>query len=153
MKSNPKPLKKVKRGALVKKAHALIRDIVLFRDKGCVCPPPQRGHTAIRQAGHVIRSVKGGTQFSLLNVHEQCSGCNQRHVRDWQIYQNWFLHKFGHMTWVLMCEESQSLGLKSYEITDLIEQLKLIKERQAREPNWKPYFSQSEILSGAWSAK
>lgn len=145
-----KNLKKIKHGTLVKKAHALIREIVIARDKGCVCPPPAKGHSAILQAGHVIRSVKGGTRQSLLNCHAQCSSCNQRHVYDWYVYQNWFMCEFGLSAWLLMCEESKDPGLKSYEIIDLIEQLKLIREKQIIDPEWKPYFSQREIVSGAW---
>lgn len=148
-----KPEKKPKHGALVKKAHGLIRDIVLLRDKGCVCPPPKHGHSATRQAGHIIRSVKGGSRFSLWNVHEQCSGCNTRHVRDWQIYEGWFIDKFGHGMWDYVRAESRNDGLKTYELLELIVQLEKILDMMKQFPDYKPYFTQNEILSGQWQFK
>ena len=52
-KKGRKPVKKVSsHGARKKVAHALLRDIVLMRDKECVCPAPKNGHSAILQAGH-----------------------------------------------------------------------------------------------------
>jgi hypothetical protein len=151
VKSKPKPLRKVKRGLLVRKAHALIREIVMLRDKGCVCPPPKKGHSSIRQAGHIIPSTKGGSRFSLWNVFEQCSSCNSRHTRDWQIYEGWFIDKFGHDRWDEVREESRNEGLKSTELQELLLQLEEILEVMDKFPEYKPYFSQNEILSGKWA--
>lgn len=164
----PKPVKKGKkqkktvkkvssRGALIKRAHSLMRDIVMLRDGGCVCPPPKNGHSAVRQAGHIIRSVKGGSRFSLWNVHEQCKNCNGRHVRDWEVYQEWFIRKFGNERWLLLLEEKRNDGLKNHEIEDISVQLQAIKEKQLLETElgkeFKPYYTQKEILSGAWKIK
>ena len=151
MYSKPKPPKKVKRGSLVKKAHALIREIVMLRDGGCVCPPPKNGHSSTRQAGHIIPSTKGGSRFSLWNVHEQCSSCNGRHTRDWQIYEGWFEDKFGHYMWKLVRQESEYGGLKSYELEELIVQLKKMLETMKDDDGFKPYYFQDEILSGNWA--
>lgn len=148
--SKPKPPKKPKHGALVKKAHALMREIVILRDKNCVCPPPKNGHSAIMQAGHIIRSVKGGSRFSLFNVHLQCSSCNSRHVYDWHVYEGWFEDRFGSMLWKTVRDESKNPGLKTYELQELIVQLEEILEKQKLNPEFKPYFTQQEVLNGSW---
>ena len=161
IRSKPKPEKKGKkkrksvrkvspRGVLVKKAHALMRDIVLERDQHCVCPPPEKGHSAVRQAGHIIKSTKGGCRWSLWNVHEQCSSCNGRHEMDWTIYQKWFMLEFSPVSWIDLLEEKKNIGLKNYELEEIIVQFQAIIEQQKLHPEWKPYFTQAEILSGAW---
>lgn len=161
----PKPVKKKKKNKTVnrkstieklrKEAHALMREIVLSRDNGCVCPPTQGGHTSIRQAGHIVEATNPGCRWSLWNVHEQCKACNGRHAMKgrWNVYQEWFERKFGSEKWLAILDEknSRNYGLKRYELEELIVQLKLIRSRQKSEPEWLPYFSQSEILSGAWS--
>ena len=159
--SKPKPEKKQKkgkkslkrvssRGALIKKAHALLRDVVLERDKGCVCPAPEKGHSTIRQAGHLIKSTKGAVRFDLYNVSEQCSGCNGRHERFDYYYTNWFVQTFGQAEYDRLCQDANKEGLKNYEIEEIIEQLTLIHNRQLEDKNFLPRFTQQEILSGAW---
>ena len=138
---------------LKKKAHAILREILLLRDKKCVCPPPEKGHTKVLQAGHLIPGTKGGTYFDLYNTHVQCSGCNGRHVRYEKYYVGWFIGKFGKSEYLRLCKDSENPGLKSYEMEEIIVQLGLMKERIERETDWKPYFTQTEILSGAWQIK
>ncbi len=161
----PKPSKSLKKGKKpVKKvsskrsrklvAHALLRDIVILRDKSCVCPPPAKGHSAVLQAGHLIPGTKGGTYFSLFNVFLQCQSCNQRHVHFPHYYTNWFIGEFGRIEYDKLCSESENMGLKSYEMEEMIVQLQAIKEKQLLaielEKYFKPYFTQREILTGAW---
>lgn len=155
--SKPKPEKKKSISSLRKQVHSIIRDIVIKRDGGCVCPPTQGGHTPIRQAGHIIESTNPGCRYSLWNIHEQCSACNGRHAMKgkWNVYQEWFERKFGSERWLAILDEknSRNYGLKIYELEELFEQLKAVQERQKQEPEWLPYFSQAEILSGAWKTK
>lgn len=159
--SKPKPLKVIKgkrakretRGDLIKEAHRLMRDIVVSRDNGCVCPAPHKGHSNVMQAGHLIKSTKGAVRFDLYNVHCQCSSCNNRHVHHEKYYTKWFVQRFGGAEYVRLCDLSDGLGLKTYELKELIVQLKLIREKQVAQPEFKPYFTQAEILSGAWSKK
>lgn len=146
----PAKPKRALHGVLRKRAHSIIRDIVLLRDGRCVCPPPQNGHSAVRQAGHIIPSVKGGSRFSLWNVHEQCSSCNGRHTSHWYIYEGWFIDKFGNDRWNLVRDESRNDGLKTPELEELIVQLDSILDRIKAFPEWKPYFTQNEILTGEW---
>ena len=167
IRAKPKPVKEIKpkkgvnkvssHGALIKKAHAIMRDIVMERDGRCVVDvPPLHGHTSTRQAGHLFASTKGSVRFDLWNVHEQCSGCNKRHsyAPGTHYYIDWFVGRFGKEEYHRIFMESNRVGsLKSYELEELIAQFKLIRERQLDDKDFKPYFSQAEILSGAWSMK
>lgn len=145
------------RGAVIKRVHALMREIVLDRDKGCVTPPPEKGHSPIRQAGHLIKSTKGNVRWDLWNVHEQCSSCNKRHNEQEHYYVAWFLKTFGQQEYLRLRDEAVGVGLKTYELEEYYLQLKEIRQRQLTaillgEP-FKPYFTQAEILSGAWKLK
>lgn len=142
-----------KANKLKKKAHAIMREILLLRDKKCVCPPPDRGHTKVLQAGHLIPGTKGGTYFDLYNVHIQCSACNGRHVRFEKYYVGWFIENFGKSEYLRLCKDSENAGLKIYELEEIIVQLGMIKERMEKDKSFKPYFAQQEILSGAWQTK
>lgn len=160
---NPKPkpvkvtktkrIKKPSRGSLVNQAHAIMRNIVVSRDNGCVCPAPNKGHSNVMQAGHLIKSTKGAVRFDLYNVHCQCSSCNSRHVHHEKYYTKWFVEKFGGEEYVRLCNLSDGVGLKTYELSELIVQLGLIRDRQLIDKDFKPYYTQSEILSGAWQKK
>lgn len=151
LKTKKRGVKKVSsRGSLIKDIHALMREIVIARDGKCVCPPPQRGHSGVLQAGHLIRSTKGATRWDLYNIHCQCSYCNGRHVHYEKYYITWFIKTFGGKEYVRLSELSDGVGLKTYELAELYEQLKAIRERQVNIEGFKPYFSQADILSGAW---
>ena len=133
-----------------------MREIVILRDGGCVCPAPEKGHTTILQAGHLIPSVKGGVRFDLWNVHCQCSGCNGRHARpsNTHYYTDWFTQKFGLNAYHELCSRSNGkYGLKSQELIELEGQLRLILSKTELDVKWKPYFTQQEILSGEWRLK
>lgn len=160
----PKPEKKIKKekksvrktsskNVLKKKAHALLRDIVILRDKHCVCPAPERGHSSILQAGHLIPGTKGGTYFDLWNVNLQCSACNGRHVRFEKYYTGWFVFEFGESEYLRLSSDADNLGLKPREIEYIIPQLIDIKSKLIENPDWKPRFTQQEILSGEWKTK
>lgn len=153
-KSKRKSVKKVSsRGQSVLQAHALLREIVIARDDGCVCPRPNKGHSSILQAGHLIKSTKGAVRFDLYNVHCQCSSCNGRHVHHEKYYTKWFVERFGGTEYVRLCNLSDGSGLKTYELSELIVQLKLIREKQIADKEFRPYYTQAEILSGAWEKK
>ncbi len=147
LKKTKKPLNKVSSfGARKKVAHALLRDIVILRDKECVCPPPEKGHSSVMQAGHMIRGTKGGTYFDLWNVHLQCKSCNRRHVDNEQYYVDWFLREFGVDQKLRLGKDSEKMGLKSYEMEEIILQLQAIKGKQMLAielgKEFKPYFTQ-----------
>lgn len=154
-KKSKKPVKKVSsHGARKKVAHALMRDIVILRDKECVCPSPKNGHSDILQAGHPIPGTKGGTYFDLYNVNLQCQRCNGRHVYYECYYTDWFLLEFGEIEYHRLKKDADNLGIKkSYEMEEMIVQLTAIKEKLLLNPEWKPRFTQAEVLSGLWREK
>jgi hypothetical protein len=154
LRAKAKSVKKVSsRGRLIAQAHSIMRDIVIKRDGFCVCPAPEKGHSDVLQAGHLIKSTKGSVRFDLYNIHCQCRSCNSRHVHYEKYYLKWFISKFGGDEYVRLCDLADGTGLKSYELEELIVQLKLIREKQIADKEFRPYFTQSEILSGAWSTK
>lgn len=168
MKPKPKPIKKIKpkkkyvkngkksaRQILETQLDEAVRAIVFLRDGCCVCPAPERGHTVIRQPGHLITRGKMSIRWDLRNVHEQCSACNMRHSRpnQWVYYDTWFVGKFGG-------DERERLGRdgqesRKYSIEELEEmlgQLRLIYSYQLDDRTFKPRFAQKQILSGEWRA-
>lgn len=161
----PKPAKIVKikkrrktseRKLLERKLDALCREIVLDRDIRCVCPPPSKGHSDTMQAGHLISRTKESVRWSLMNVHAQCASCNLLHEHFPHRYVNWFLGKFGIQHYESLClDADKSIKLQVYELQELYEQMKKIRqlqlERSLTGNPWRPYFTQAEILSGAWS--
>src|SRR3972149_7866962 len=150
-KKSNEPLKKVSsRDSLIKKAHAIMREIVIARDGGCVCPAPEKGHSDVLQAGHIIPSTKPGVRFDLDNVNCQCSSCNGRHGRYEYYYVNWFLFVHGEEKYDRLCKDADRGTLKTYEIEEIIVQLQAIRDRQAEDKEFIPRFTQQEILSGLW---
>lgn len=162
--SKPKPEKKVKakrvkkkteRKLLEQKLDKLVREIVLDRDVRCVCPPPSRGHGNVLQAGHLITRSKEATRWGLDNVHAQCNSCNILHEYMPHIYTNWYVINFGVEKFNSLCESAEKVQkLQLYELQELLEQMRRIRQKQNQATLmgevFKPYFSQQEILSGAW---
>lgn len=42
---------------------------------------------------------------------------------------------------------------QTYELLELLEQLRKIREKQVADKEFRPYYTQAEILSGAWELK
>lgn len=160
----PKPEKEAKtkkrkkvseRKQLEKKLDLLCREIVLDRDVHCVCPPPSNGHSSVLQCGHLITRSKESVRWDLRNLNAQCSGCNLLHEYNPHRYTMWFIHKFGLCVYEhLFVDADKITKLQVYELQELYDQMKKIREKQlisalSGEP-FKPYFTQKEILSGAW---
>jgi hypothetical protein len=127
----------------------LVKEIVLMRDGGCVCPSPVKGHQTTRTPGHLISRGKESVKWDLWNVHEQCSGCNARHEYYPEIFTAWFIRKFGGGAY----EELESRSYKVAKLTlDDLETLEfeLTEILKWQERGKKAYFTQREILSGEW---
>jgi len=134
---------------------ALVKEIVLLRDGGCVCPPPIKGHTQIRTPGHLISRGKESVKWDLMNVHEQCNGCNARHEHYPEIFTNWFIGQFGQDQYMKLVERSykvnkltlddlEEIEYQLTEIQKMVEFYKITGEVK------KPYFTQKQILDGTW---
>ena len=164
MVAKPKPVKKVKtkkrymkrgkktaRQLLEEALDVAVRSIVFLRDGCCVCPAPEKGHTTIRQPGHLITRGKMSIRWDLRNVSEQCSGCNLRHVHQYQYYNSWFVQKFGMEAWLLLNEDAEkSVKYSIEDLEEMLGQLRLIYSYQLEDKSFKPRFSQKQILTGEW---
>lgn len=163
MLSKPKPEKQDKtkkrkkrtsRQIIERKLDVLVREIVLLRDPACVCPSPQNGHSGVMQNGHLFTRSKKSLRWDLYNCNKQCSSCNLLHEYNPHRYVVSFIHKWGLCLYVDLYRESEKPSLlKTYELEELYDQLKEIQDKQKREPEWLPFFTQHEILSGAWKTK
>jgi hypothetical protein len=58
-----------------------------------------------------------------MGIHEQCSACNGRHVRFEKYYVGWFVKTFGEEQYLRLVADSDNIGLKTYEIQELIRKL------------------------------
>lgn len=148
-KGKGKPL--TPRQRLEKRADTLVREIVLDRDGYCVCPAPIKGHSNVFQCGHLISRGRESLKWCLFNCSVQCSGCNARHEHYPEIYTAWFIRTFGTEMYLSLEQESYIVRKLSIdELEYLISQLDSIHRRQMDRPDWKPRFSQKEILDGSW---
>lgn len=164
MKTYPKPEKKAKkirvkrlseRKSLVAGLDKAVREIVLERDAKCVLLPPQNGHSSTLQAGHLVTRGKMSVRWDLYNVNCQCSGDNLLHEHFPHKYTQWFLDKFGVDQYTRLCKDADSANkLQAYELKELLDQLKKIRQKQLvaslSGETFVPRFTQAEILSGAW---
>jgi len=158
MAAKPKPIKtkkpkrrkvKTPRQLAEIRLDALVKEIVLLRDGGCVCPPPIKGHTQIRTPGHLISRGKESVKWDLMNVHEQCNGCNARHEHYPEIYTNWFISQFGQDRYMELV--GRSYKIRKLTLDDLEElEFQLTEILKHTTKDRKPYFTQKEILEGTW---
>jgi hypothetical protein len=158
----PKPVKEKKTRKYRKKTakqkldinlNNLVRDIVFLRDKKCVCPPPANGHNSVLQPGHLISRAAKTVKWDLRNVHAQCASCNLTHEHRPEIYTKWFIKSFGLNAYEELVDDSKPGKIYPYEMEELYEELLKIKDKMEENPEWKPYFSQAYIMSGAWRAE
>jgi len=148
------PKKKTSRQLAEIRMDGIVKQIVLIRDNGCVCPPPIKGHSGYRTPGHIVSRVKESVKWDLYNVHEQCQGCNSRHEYYPEIYTNWFIENFGAPAYMRIVSDSYKVSKLTIDDLETLEYElnEILKILQGR-PDWKPYFTQKQIMSGDWSAK
>jgi hypothetical protein len=156
----PKPIKvlrakkrkkKTSRQLLEKQADILVREIVLKRDGFCVCPAPKNGHGNIRTPGHLISRTRRSVKWGLNNVHEQCQSCNFIHELRPEIFTSWFIRTFGTEAYQSLVMESENTDKLSVEqLQTLCDELSAIKSRQEHDKNFRPRYTQEEILNGSW---
>lgn len=68
------------------------------------------------QAGHVIPRGKRATKYDELNVHAQCAGSNKQHKYYPELYNGWFIMKYGGNTYLdLVLKSKQETKVPSIE--------------------------------------
>lgn len=147
-----KPLKaKHLRKALERLCDFIVREIVIKRDRFCVCPAPKDGHTNVLQCGHLITRSKESVKWDLWNCSCQCSACNGRHENFWFYYDNWFKREFGQeQRDRLGVDAERSWKLTIDELENLCDELTAIRQRQEIDKDFVPRYTQEEILLGTW---
>lgn len=131
----------------------VVREIVLKRDRFCVCPAPAKGHSDVLQCGHLITRNRESVKWDLWNCSCQCSSCNMRHSTStgWQYYDGWFIREFGREERLRIESDSRiSRKLSVEELETLVRELTAIKARQEVDKDFVPRYSQAQILSGQW---
>ena len=123
---------------------ALVKEIVLERDGGCVCPPPIKGHTEQRTPGHLISRGKESVKWDLMNVFEQCSGCNARHEHYPEIFTDWFIKKFGQVEYMALVERSYKVAKLTMEDLETLH----FNLTEVQKQKGKPYHTQKQLLKG-----
>ena len=156
----PKPTKKAKGKPRKKKTprqlaeirlDAIVKQIVLDRDGGCVCPPPLDGvHKGGRTPGHLISRVKESIKWDLLNVHEQCAACNSRHEYYPEIYTDWFIRNFGGGKYTALVERSYKVSKLTFDDLETLEIELTEVQKWQEQTGRKAYFTQRQLLSGEW---
>lgn len=141
---------------LVKLLDMICREIVLQRDGRCVCAAPSKGHSGVRQCGHLVSRTKESVRWDLYNTNEQCSSCNMLHEYNPHRYVVWFIGAHGESRYLDLTTRAEQVSkLQVYELRELYEQLQKIRYKQLETENdeapFKPYFTQQEIMSGAWN--
>lgn len=156
----PKPLKVIRpkkrkkksnRQLLEKQADILVREIVLQRDRFCVCPAPKNGHMDVLQCGHLITRGRRSVRYDLRNCNVQCAGCNARHEHFAEIYTLSYIREFGSESYQELVEESENfVKLSVEELEILCKELTAIRARQEVDKDFRPRYSQAQIMSGDW---
>lgn len=88
---------------LKKQLQAIMRQIVIARDGGCVTCPLWREllpkgwypNTDVLQAGHYYARGAKSIKYDLRNVHCQCRTCNSKHRYQPEAYTLYLTRKFG----------------------------------------------------------
>lgn len=154
VKKHKRPKKAEVRRLLEKKADVLCKNVVILRDGFCVCPAPKNGHSTVMQAGHLVTRSKESVKWDLYNVSIQCSSCNLLHEFTPHRYTQWFIDKFGISEYKRLCDDSENVvKLTLVQLEQLCCELEKIYECQQADRNFKPRFTQKEIMSGEWKLK
>lgn len=158
--------KKTPRQLIIKDLDTIVREIVFARDAQSVpliykTALDAQGayeytvnHSGIPQPGHVISRAKMGVRWDLRNVHKQDASDNLLHEFYPEVYNQWYIKTFGLDSWDELVNDSRPISKYSMDdLETLYFELTEIQKLQASHSDWKPYFTQKQIMSGEWSAK
>ncbi len=175
MPAKPKPTKadrpkkrkkKTPRQLIIKDLDTIVREIVFARDAQSVpliykAALDTQGayeytvnHSGTPQPGHVISRAKMGVRWDLRNVHKQDASDNLLHEFYPEVYNQWYIKTFGLDSWDELVNDSRPISKYSMDdLETLYFELTEIQKLQASHSDWKPYFTQKQIMTGEWSAK
>lgn len=156
--------KKTPRQLITRDLDTIVREIVFLRDNQSAplvykAALDAQGayeytvnHSGTPQPGHVISRAKMAVRWDLRNVHKQDASDNLLHEFYPEVYNQWYINTFGLESWNDLINESRVISKYSMDdLETLYIELTEIRKRLEENPDWKPYFSQREIMSGEWS--
>lgn len=155
--------KKTPRQKIERELDALVREIIMERDVNSV-PLSYRAkldeqgaveytinHSGVPQCGHIISRAAKPVRWDLYNCHKQDASDNLLHEYYPEVYITWFINSFGLQKWQEMVLDSRKVWKYSMDdLETLCFELTEIQKAQQGRPDWKPYFSQKEIITGDW---
>lgn len=121
--------KKSEKGKLIDKIHAEMRLIRLTQEPQCVTCGGTHGDSVL-QLGHLITRGANSTRFDWRNLHTQCRICNNIHEYRPEIYNNWFVNKYGLEEYNQLVYDSRQIKQwKMRELRDLLEEMKDFRKK------------------------
>lgn len=105
--------KKLPRKKIIKKLDFLVSQIVILRDKKCVCC----GSRERLQCGHYVSRRYNALRWDLTNCHAQCGGCNIIHNRNPMPYSKYMIESYG--SGILKELENKLIAYNGFKISDL----------------------------------
>jgi hypothetical protein len=114
-----------------RKLDALVRQIVIERDKSCVtCPlwkkykPDYQGHSLLT-AGHLLTRGKGIIKYDLRNIFCQCKTCNYLHEERPEFLTSYAISVLGKEVYdELVFIGNQAKPIKLWQLVELYDNLK-----------------------------
>lgn len=172
MTSKPKPTPKAKskkrkkktpRQLIVRDLDQIVKDIVFLRDPNSVPLVYKEAldaqgavgyiinHSGVAQPGHVISRSKVAVRWDLRNVHKQDASDNLLHEFYPEVYNQWYIRRFGLDSWNSLVNDSRKVWIYSMDdLETLYIELTEIHKTLEDYPAWKPYFTQAQIITGQW---
>jgi len=121
--------KKTPRQKIIDKLDEIVSKIIRLKEPVCVICSSNKNNGA----GHVFSRGSFSTRWDITedgNVHNQCWGCNFRHVRDQYPYFNWYVKKFGQEKFdALRVRSKTTVKYKTFELEELYRKLYKIYEK------------------------
>ena len=148
--------KKTPRQLIIRDLDNLVREIVFDRDLQSVPLVYQIKddilsvkHRGIDQPGHLISRAKIAVRWDLFNVHKQDANDNQLHEYYPEVYTQWFIGQFGSDEYQRLVNDSRVITKYSMDDLETLF-MELVEIKKWQETGGRAYFSQRQIISGAW---
>lgn len=113
------------RQTIEKKLDSLVKQIVILRDKSCVCCGTVKNLTL----GHYYTRGAGSTKYDLENCYAQCEDCNRDHETNRTPMKDHVLRVLGVAGYQNLYQRAwKAEPIKVWELEALYEELKLVRD-------------------------
>lgn len=147
--------KKTTRQKLVLALDGIIKEIVFERDQSAAplvyrdlideeTGLPVAMKTDVDHPGHIISRARISVRWDLRNVHRQNAAHNFLHEFYPEVYNQWYIKKFGLQSWNELVNDSKQVS--SYSIAELETLLFNLTELQKINKLYEGYYSQKELM-------